>query len=38
MTIDGGEWIYNDGQFTYLDKIPIAMWTIIEKTIRRRSK
>jgi NAD(P)-dependent dehydrogenase (short-subunit alcohol dehydrogenase family) len=38
MTIDGGEWIYNAGQFTYLDKIPKAMWTIIEKTIRRRSK
>ena len=38
MTIDGGEWIYNAGQFTYLDKIPKAMWTIIEKTIRRKNK
>ena len=38
MTIDGGEWIYNAGEFTYLDKIPKAMWTIIEKTIRRKSK
>ena len=38
MTIDGGEWIYNAGQFTYLDKIPKAMWTIIEKTIRRKTK
>ena len=38
VTIDGGEWIYNAGQFTYLDKIPKAMWTIIEKTIRRKNK
>jgi len=38
ITIDGGEWIYNAGQFTYLDKIPKAMWTIIEKTIRRKNK
>ena len=38
MTIDGGEWIYNAGQFSWLDKIPKAMWTIIEKTIRKKSK
>jgi len=38
MTIDGGEWIYNAGQFTWLDKIPKAMWTIIEKTIRKKNK
>ena len=23
ITIDGGEWIYNAGQFSWLDKIPI---------------
>tara|TARA_B100001094_G_C18141847_1_gene778336 strand:- start:466 stop:1338 length:873 start_codon:yes stop_codon:yes gene_type:complete len=38
MTIDGGEWIYNAGQFSWLDKIPKAMWTIIEKTIRKKNK
>ena len=37
-TIDGGEWIYNAGQFSWLDKIPKAMWTIIEKTIRKKNK
>ena len=38
VTIDGGEWTYNAGQFTWLDKVPKAMWTIIEKTIRRKNK
>ena len=38
VTIDGGEWAYNAGQFTWLDKVPKAMWTIIEKTIRRKNK
>ena len=38
ITLDGGESIYNAGQFTYLDKIPKAMWTLIEKTIRRKNK
>ena len=38
VTIDGGEWMYNAGQFSWLDKVPSAMWTIIEKTIRKKSK
>tara|TARA_Y100001970_G_scaffold95875_1_gene120803 strand:- start:5599 stop:6471 length:873 start_codon:yes stop_codon:yes gene_type:complete len=38
ITIDGGEWMYNAGQFSWLDKIPSAMWSIIEKTIRKKSK
>ena len=38
ITLDGGEWIYNAGQFNFLDKIPSAMWTIIEKTIRKKNK
>jgi len=38
ITLDGGEWTYNAGQFNFLDKIPSAMWTIIEKTIRKKNK
>ena len=38
VTLDGGEWTYNAGQFSFLDKIPRAMWSIIEKTIRKKSK
>jgi len=38
ITIDGGEWMYNAGQFSWLDKVPSAMWSIIEKTIRKKSK
>ena len=26
VTLDGGEWTYNAGQFSFLDKIPKAMW------------
>ena len=38
VTIDGGEWIYNAGEFTWLDKIPSKLWGLIEKTIRKKSK
>jgi len=38
VTLDGGEWIYNAGQFSFLDKIPKVMWTLIEKTIRKKNK
>ena len=38
ITIDGGEWMYNAGQFSWLDKVPSAMLSIIEKTIRKKSK
>ena len=38
VTIDGGEWIYNAGQFTWLDKVPSKLWGLIEKTIRKKSK
>jgi len=38
ITIDGGEWIYNAGQFTWLDKVPSKLWGLIEKTIRKKSK
>lgn len=38
ITIDGGEQMYNSGQFSWLDKVPNAMWTLIEKTIRKKNK
>ena len=38
VTLDGGEWTYNAGQFSFLDKIPKAMWSLIEKTIRKKNK
>ncbi len=38
ITIDGGEQMYNSGQFSWLDKVPNAMWAIIEKTIRKKNK
>jgi NAD(P)-dependent dehydrogenase (short-subunit alcohol dehydrogenase family) len=38
ITIDGGEWMYNAGQFTWLDKVPSKLWGFIEKTIRKKSK
>ena len=38
VTLDGGEWIYNAGQFNLLDKVPKAMWSLIEKTIRKKNK
>ena len=38
ITIDGGEWIYNAGQFSWLDKIPSKLWALIEKTIRKKNK
>lgn len=34
ITIDGGEWIYNAGEFTGLDAVPEEMWDFIEKQIR----
>ena len=38
VTLDGGEWLYNAGQFNLLDKVPRAMWSLIEKTIRKKNK
>ena len=38
ITLDGGEWTYNAGQLSILDKDPKAMWTLIEKTIRKKNK
>ena len=30
VTLDGGEWTYNAGQFTRLDKVPKSLWGLIE--------
>ena len=38
VTIDGGEWIYNAGEFTDLDAVPTEMWDIIEKQVRNKNK
>ena len=36
VTIDGGEWIYNAGEFTWLDKVPKKLWGLIEKVTRKK--
>lgn len=35
VTIDGGEWIYNAGEFNNFDNIPSEMWDEIEKKTRK---
>lgn len=32
ITIDGGEWLRNGGEFSHLDAIPNEMWDMIEKS------
>jgi NAD(P)-dependent dehydrogenase (short-subunit alcohol dehydrogenase family) len=32
ITIDGGEWLRNGGEFSHLENIPNEMWDMIEKT------
>ena len=32
VTIDGGEWLKNGGEFSHLDQIPEATWDAIEKS------
>ena len=36
VTIDGGEWIYNAGEFSWLDKIPKKLWGIIAKSTKKK--
>jgi len=38
ITIDGGEWLYNAGEFTGLDAVPQEMWDYIEKEVRGKKK
>ena len=32
VTIDGGEWLRNGGEFSHLEEIPSEMWDVLEKT------
>lgn len=32
ITIDGGEWLRNGGEFSHLESIPSSMWDMIEKS------
>lgn len=32
ITIDGGEWLRNGGEFSHLEMIPAEMWDMLEKT------
>src|SRR5882757_3600797 len=32
ITIDGGEWLRNGGEFSHLEDIPTEMWDMLEKT------
>ena len=32
MTIDGGEWLKNGGEFSHLEHVPGELWDMIEKT------
>ena len=32
VTIDGGEWLRNGGEFSHLEEVPAEMWDMIEKT------
>jgi hypothetical protein len=31
VTIDGGEWLRNGGEFSHLEDIPETMWDQLEK-------
>ena len=32
ITIDGGEWLRNGGEFSHLEAIPTEMWALLEKS------
>ena len=36
VTLDGGEWIYNAGEFSWLDKVPKKLWGLIGKSTRNK--
>ena len=38
ITIDGGEWLYGAGEFNQLEKIPNAMWDMLEQIIKKNKK
>ena len=38
VTLDGGEWIHNAGQFNKLEKVPKKAWAVIERVVRGKKK
>ena len=38
VTLDGGEWIHNAGQFNKLEKVPKKPWGLIERAVRGKKK
>ena len=38
VTLDGGEWIYNAGEFNKLERVPKALWGLIERVTRGKKK
>ena len=38
VTLDGGEWIHNAGQFNKLEKVPKKVWAVIERAVRGKKK
>ena len=38
VALDGGEWIYNAGQFNKLEKVPKKAWAVIERAVRGKKK
>jgi len=38
VTLDGGEWINNAGEFNKLEKVPKSAWALIERAIRSKKK
>jgi hypothetical protein len=32
VTIDGGEWLRNGGEFSHLEDVPPEMWDLFEKS------
>lgn len=37
ITIDGGEWLRNGGEFSHLEMVPEEMWDMMEKTRGKQS-
>ena len=38
VTIDGGEWIHNAGEFNKLERVPKGLWGLIERATRGKKK
>ena len=38
VTLDGGEWINNAGEFNKLEKVPKSAWALIERAVRGKKR